>query len=242
MSEFEWQYAVERMNSYIVKINTPTGSGTGFQISRSETADICAIATAAHVINHAHYWENPIRIFHQASNSSILLRPVDRVIIVDEDHDTAAILFSKSLIPFPDEQLQMTSEGKYIKIGNELGWLGYPSVSPQNLCFFSGRASCWVESDLAYLVDGVAINGVSGGPTFLPLSDKTQIIVGVVSAYVPNRATGIALPGVCIIQDVKHFHDISKRFKSMDEAKKEETPPVEPISEPANGDREIKDI
>jgi hypothetical protein len=43
-----------------------------------------------------------------------------------------------------------------------------------------------------YLVDGVAINGVSGGPVF----DDRCHLAGLVSAYLPNRvAPNTTLPG-----------------------------------------------
>jgi len=223
-----WQSSVEIIKPHVVKIITPSGLGTGFQISTSKTENICAVATAAHVINHAYYWEEPIRLFHEESQTTVLLHHDQRVILVDADHDTAAIIFNKELVPFPPQTLTMTTEGKYIKIGSELGWMGYPAVSPTDLCLFSGRASCYREKEGAYLVDGVAINGVSGGPAFVPLTKSAIMIVGVVSAYISNRATGEPLPGLCVIQDVIQFQGLAKRFKTLDQAKKEETPPIPP--------------
>ena len=78
-----------------------------------------------------------------------------------------------------------------------------------------------MEVDKAYLIDGVAINGVSGGPVFTVFKNMIMII-GVVSAYAPNRATGEALPGLCIARDVKNLHDELNKFKNFDEAKEEE--------------------
>ncbi|HVO45571.1 MAG TPA: hypothetical protein VMT29_04480, partial [Steroidobacteraceae bacterium] len=78
-----------------------------------------------------------------------------------------------------------------------------------------------------YLVDGVAINGVSGGPAFSCAVGSVQMI-GLVSAYIPNRATGEVLPGVAVVRDVSEFHSVSDNFRSMDEAKAEQTPPTEP--------------
>ena len=43
-----------------------------------------------------------------------------------------------------------------------------------------------LDSKRTYLVDGVAINGVSGGPTFA-LMGQDMDIIGVVSAYILNR-------------------------------------------------------
>jgi hypothetical protein len=77
----------------------------------------------------------------------------------------------------------------------------------------------------AYLVDGVAINGVSGGPAF-HLGEHFPIIIGVVSAYIANRVTGETLPGMCVVGDVTRFHEVINHFKSMEEAKKKETPPA----------------
>ena len=77
-----------------------------------------------------------------------------------------------------------------------------------------------------YLVDGVAINGVSGGPAFR-LGVKSAELMGVASAYIPNRATGDVLPGVAVVRDVQEFHEFADRFRSMGEAKSQETPPTE---------------
>jgi hypothetical protein len=70
------------------------------------------------------------------------------------------------------------------------------------------------------LIDGVAINGVSGGPVFHcpgPDPSKPQII-GCVSAYHANRAAGEALPGLLRAQDVSHFHAAAGHIRSIDEA------------------------
>lgn len=82
-----------------------------------------------------------------------------------------------------------------------------------------GNVSARQEFRNAYLVDGVAINGVSGGPVlFLTETEGVQII-GTVSAYQANRATGEALPGLLIAQDVSHFHDVLNHVRSVDEAR-----------------------
>jgi hypothetical protein len=70
------------------------------------------------------------------------------------------------------------------------------------------------------LIDGVAINGVSGGPVFhcpSPNSEEIEII-GCVSAYHANRATGETLPGLLRAQDVSHFHAAAQHIRSIDEA------------------------
>ncbi|MCL4475861.1 MAG: serine protease [Nitrospirae bacterium] len=230
MADISWHEAVELINPYVVRIWTPQGSGTGFVVSTSKATPLCAIATAAHVINHAHYWEEPLRIEHSASGKTVLLRPAERAINVQPGDDTAAIIFERSELTLPDNALSLTPKGKYFKPGVEIGWLGYPAIPRASLCFFSGRISAWIDGESAYLVDGVAINGVSGGPAFVDAS----MLIGVVSAYIPNRATGEPLPGLAVIRSVNQFHDIVERFSSIDQAKAEETPPGEAPPVPAH--------
>jgi hypothetical protein len=110
------------------------------------------------------------------------------------------------------------------------------AIPKASLCFFSGHISAWLEPDEAYLVDGVAINGVSGGPAFIP----ERMLIGVVSAYIPNRATGELLPGLAVVRGVQQFHDITDGFRSLDEAKAEETPPTAPPPPVAEGESQTR--
>ena len=219
----EWHECIKAINPHLVHISTPRGSGTGWLVSVSATTDLCAVATAAHVVDHAHYWEEPIRIFHPHSGSSALFRAHERAIHIDNSIDSAAIVMHRGDLPLPTETLPLIQSGYFIKAGVEIGWLGYPAMHQSNACFFSGRISHYDEPRKRYLVDGVAINGVSGGPTFRPLTDGPELI-GIVSAYIANRATGETLPGLAVIQDASQFYDIAQRFKSLDEAKLSETP------------------
>lgn len=102
--------------------------------------------------------------------------------------------------------------------------MGFPALSPEDLCLFSGRVSCFLENQRAYLVDGVAVNGVSGGPAFHLGLEGSTTLIGVVSAYIPNLAAGRSLPGLCLVRDVKQLHDVVAALKSMEEAKRGETP------------------
>lgn len=226
MGKLAWQKAVEIVKPHILKIITPRGSGTGFLCAYAEDRELCGVATASHVVAQSHLWEEPIRVQHYISEKTVLLRALDRVIFLDKDLDTAVILFAKGDIPLPEDTMAFISKEKYLKIGNEIGWIGFPAVSPTNLCFFTGRTSCWLEKARAYLVDGVVINGVSGGPAFY-ITTKGVKVIGAVSAYIPNRAVGTPLPGLSMISDVDQFQDIIKKFKDLDEAKKKETPPSE---------------
>lgn len=232
----EWHTAIEQIEPYVVRIATPTGSGTGFLVSHSTKRSVCAIATAAHVVDHAHYWEQPIRIEHTVSEKSLLLRNHERAVFVEGEKDIAGLIFDKNHLSLPDKPFDLTPEGKTLKNGIEIGWLGYPALPWQRLCFFSGRASAFVSSIDAYLVDGVAINGVSGGPAFVILGDRITL-VGIVSAYIANRATGETLPGVSIVRNIAPFRDYIAKFASVDEAKEREQPAAPPPGTPTSGPR-----
>lgn len=219
MAEITWAKAIEIVKSYIVKIDTPDVLGTGFLCAYTESKKVCGIATAAHVVNKSHIWEEPIRIEHFISRETKLLHASDRVVFIDLKLDTAVILFAQDKIPFPENTLTFISEKKALRAGNEIGWVGFPSVSPNNLCFFTGKISCWVDNIRTYLVDGVAINGVSGGPVFYISKDGIKVI-GSVSAYLPNRAG--ATPGLAMVSHVEQYQKVIKTIKNMEEAKKKE--------------------
>jgi hypothetical protein len=223
----EWHEAIQIVRPHVVKISTPDGTGTGFYVSRFSVQPFVLIATAAHVIDHAHYWEQPIRVEQAITGKSVLLRHDNRAIFLNEDLDTAAIMLDPSDLELPPAPLPLVEEGKYIRTGIELGWLGFPSISRNNLCFFSGRISIYLDGRDSYLIDGVAINGVSGGPAFHISVDEVQV-VGVVSAYIANRSTGETLPGVSIVRDVTHFQNLIRTFKSIDEARRAQSVLDEP--------------
>lgn len=236
MDDPQWHDIVDLVTPYVLRIWTPQGSGTGFLVSNSKSTPLCAIATAAHVIAHAHYWEEPIRLEHLVSGKTLLLRQIDRSIRIVDEKDTAAILFEHGELDFPVDVLPLVEKDKHFKPGVEIGWLGYPAIPRASLCFFSGRISAWIEDEEAYLVDGVAINGVSGGPAFTLWGGT---LAGVVSAYIPNRNTGEALPGLAVVRGVSQFHDITESFRTIDEAKAEETPVSSPPP-PPDGENQTK--
>lgn len=224
MEFLPWSESCELIKPHVVRITTPQGSGTGFLLARKEETTTCSIATAAHVIDHAHHWEQLIRIQHFSSGKTITLNDSNRAVFLDEETDSAAVVFDSADLDLPETPLDLSPENKTLKVGFEVGWLGFPAVAPQNLCFFSGRVSVFKHENHAYLVDGVAINGVSGGPAIFN-GGKELTLIGVVSAYIPNRATGETLPGLSVIRDVSHLRTTVKLFNTVDDAKKKETPP-----------------
>src|SRR5258707_15307510 len=137
MSTIQWADAVEIIQPHVVRISTPSGSGTGFLISNSKNNDVAGIATAAHVVNHAHFWEEPIRIDHVAK--SVVVRHTDRAIFLDTNRDTAAVLFHRGDMPLPPNPMPLAPKGMFLKVGNQIAWLGFPAIPLANLCFFAGN-------------------------------------------------------------------------------------------------------
>jgi hypothetical protein len=179
------------------------------------------IATAAHVVRYADEWHQPIRLQHHQTSSQAFLRETDRVIWLDLATDSAVILVPSEKLQLPQVVIPLLPMTAPLDIGAEVGWLGFPSVSPNSLCFFSGNISAREEWRHAYLIDGVAINGVSGGPVMYSTDADGVQIVGSISAYVSNRATGEALPGLAIARDVSYLHDSISTIKSLDEASRQ---------------------
>ena len=97
----EWEQVVNEVNPYILRIETPTGYGTGFLCLYSEDKSICGIATAMHVVDHSDDWQQPIRIFHKHTGKSKLLKETDRLIFKDWKTDSAVIMFQKTTFLFP---------------------------------------------------------------------------------------------------------------------------------------------
>jgi len=222
-----WDEVVAGLHPYIVRLSTPSGWGTGYFLRHSNGGLVSGIATAAHVVEHAHLWEDPIRIHHPASGGSLVVRHNERALWINSQSDTAVLIVHRDAIKFPEDAIDLAPKGKHLTVGNEVGWLGFPAIPIADLCFFSGRISAWSERLDGYLVDGNAINGVSGGPVVTVIDDTVNLI-GTVSAYAPNRATGETLPGLAIVRSVERFHDAVAALASLDEAKTEEKAPEPP--------------
>lgn len=223
-----WSEVVTKLTPYIVKIETQSGSGTGFLCLYNKDKTIVGIATANHVVSYANEWDQPIRVRH--SSGELITLPADgnRVIRTNALNDSAVIICFKQNLPFPDSLVPLLPKESPLPIGAEVAWLGYPAIEPYQACFFCGNVSAHRRFPAGYLVDGVAINGVSGGPVFFSHPTDGVQIVGAVSAYHANRTTGEALPGLLFAQDVSHFHDVVTDIRTVDEARERQLPPVDP--------------
>jgi hypothetical protein len=214
-----WNAIVEKVQPYVVKIETPRGHGTGFLCLYNQAKTFFGIATSRHVVGYADEWQQPIRLQHFPSSTSLFLKEGDRTILSDQDTDSAVILAHPGELQLPENTIPLLPTSSLLNIGTEVGWLGFPALASTTLCFFSGIISARQEYRHAYLIDGVSINGVSGGPVIYGTEADGVQIVGTVSAYISNRATGDTLPGLSIARDVSHFHDTITMLQTLDEAK-----------------------
>ncbi len=218
-----WARTVALVRPYVVRISTPNGHGTGFLFAQNSV--LWGIATAAHVVRHEHAWEEIIRIELLESGKEIVLHHDDRAIIFSESADAAAIVVGKKELQFPGTLLPLIDPTKYWGVGIEIGWLGYPGLgrlTERQLCFFTGSISAWLGDQSTYLVDGVAIHGVSGGPAFTRRGGE---IFGIVTAYIPNLARGQTLPGLACVVDVAELQSVVQDFRDLDQAQQRQTPP-----------------
>ena len=216
-----WEQVVQKVTPYVFKIETPAGHGTGFLLLYNDAKTWCGVATALHVVEYANTWKQPIRLTYHSSSKELFLKDSEYIILADWKTDSAVILFQKPIFELPSELIELIPLSTPLSIGNEVSWLGFPAIEPYTLCFFSGNISARQDFRKAYLIDGVAINGVSGGPVLYYSTGTESIqIVGIVSAYRASRATGDTLPGLLYAQDVSHFHGVINRIRSVDDANK----------------------
>ncbi len=224
-----WQGALKLLSHRIFKIRTPRGFGTGFHVGNfGKDNKLCAIATALHVVAEAEDWDEPIKLLHSDSKRVISLKAAKtfRVIFTYPKSDLAIIVFN---IPddftITNEVLEHLASNNSLYPGVEVGWCGFPGIVREitggrddTLCFFHGYISCFINYEEGYLVDGVAINGVSGGPVFfIDNGTNRPKIAGVITAYAPNRT----LPGLSMIASVAPYEKTIKFLKNMNEAQKE---------------------
>lgn len=207
----EWWRHTGRVVRHIVKISTPDGHGTGFLIERSDERGNFTIATASHVIRDAHTWGQRITIEH-SRGATLVLQPADRQIGLHSERDSAFLIaqlseeFRQAL---PEAPIPILQPERHLLQGAEVAWCGYPGVEGgSTLCFFAGYISA-AKPPNAYLIDGVALRGVSGGPAFgivvRPGAEPTLTIIGSVTAY---RASEHERLGLMLADNVSWAHNL----------------------------------
>ena len=127
-----WESAINEVSPHVVKIETPTGWGTGFLAFYNHDKTWCGIATAAHVVSHADEWQQPIKIRNETTAAPRFLKEDERVIYVDHLTDSAVILFLRGDLQLPEFPIALTpmDQPGTIGIGVDIGWLGFPVIEP----------------------------------------------------------------------------------------------------------------
>ena len=216
----DWDVVYENVLPHIVRIETPESTGTGFLFALNESKEIVAFATAAHVVDHADSWKLPIKIRHHVSGNEIFVSDSKRFIEIDTKRDSASIVIPRPGDYIPEDPLPMMDPEQFKKIGVQVAWAGYPSIAYPNLCLFTGTIAAFILENDSYLIDGVAIHGVSGGPVFAHLEDGQPQVLGTISAYKPNRQRGDTLPGLLQAHDVAALQTTVTKIKSVDEERR----------------------
>jgi len=222
--ELTWQGALKKLRNRIFKIRSPRGHGTGFHIGNFGSGNkLCAIATAFHVVEEAVDWGGPIKVVHAETGKELLLKGGDRAIFPYPKSDLAIIVFNPPLdLVLTSDKLEHLISTHHLVEGVDIAWCGFPGLRSDKLCFFHGYISSYLNQEEGYLVDGVAINGVSGGPVFFIDKEKNlPIIAGVITAYIANRATKDTLPGVSMVAPVSPYENTIKFLNNLSEATKE---------------------
>jgi len=205
-AEMCWVDAYRSILPYMVKIRTPNAYGSGFvmnyQLFDNGIRQV-AVATAGHVVKHAHDWGEQIMVEYSSEKTlhTYKLVPSERIVVIDDDKDIALLAFPESDEPHFPQRFPDTIDGQALPPGSPVGWCGFPNIAESSSCFFSGHISATYASVGDYLVDGVVIHGVSGGPCFTH-NGKSLTVMGLVSAYFANRSTGEALPGLGLIRSI----------------------------------------
>jgi hypothetical protein len=97
--------------------------------------------SCVHVVQNAEEWKQPVKIHNHDLTRAAFLREELRVIISGSSNDSAAILFPRSELEFPDALIPLRPIDTPIPVGAEVGWLGFPAIASYTLCFFAGPVS-----------------------------------------------------------------------------------------------------
>ena len=207
-----WDKVVDLVTPLVFRVYAGESAGTAFVISVSnqphEIGHGAILATASHVLAASIDTAEKVQ-FVSADKRNVFNSDVDEIRVQTlghEAHDTMLIMLkSRNPILNQADLMPMLPFKSMLARGADVGILGFPGLVEPELCFFHGYVSGYILDPPIYLIDGVAINGVSGGPVF----DDRAHIIGLVSAYIPNRIdTQTTLPGLMAlvpINTIRYF-------------------------------------
>lgn len=208
--QLRWDEIVDRVSPSVFRLYTEYAAGTGFLVSigkDSNNVDVFAIiGTAWHVLETLPGSSVDLKIV-SVDKKTVFTSAADQVGLLrlgDARYDTGLIVVRTGKPLLDENKLQpIFPFNSMLAKGADIGWLGFPGITESELCFFQGHVSGYLNDPPTYLVDGVAINGVSGGPVF----DNRSHIIGLVSAYIPNRIDKeTTLPGLMTVVPINAIH------------------------------------
>ena len=215
----DWQRPVDEITQQVVRIETQSGWGTGF-VHYARRGGTRCIATARHVVADVLKEKAPFRVWHGSRVFDFGKDTKDALFVQrnDADVDSAVLAVIDNDLPMPLISLASLEERQEVRIGMEVGWLGFPGldgVSGQ-LCFFSGRISFVDETANHFLIDGTAVHGCSGGPVFCVTTNGARII-GALSGYIPNAnmSKGGYLPGLAAAVNVSNYKVLEEALDQL---------------------------
>ena len=166
-----WNEAARKVATQVVRIDTHDSRGTGFFIYGDSGAGVLTIGTAYHVIENA--GKKPVHVKVADGRTLVMNNHAPGMIYAQLDDLDAVVIICTGLddIPVPSVPL-LDKRESLLNVGVELGWLGFPRIAPDRLCFFSGRISAIGEDH--FLVDGTAIHGGKRWSGFLHYRRRTE--------------------------------------------------------------------
>ena len=224
MAKVEWSMAVHQMMGNLVRIETHgDGHGSGFIIPPpTNTPGNCCVLTAYHVIKLAYDTGATITIKNSAGQS-IDLPSLLRNVFYIKERDQAIIGFNAPTEFGALRTVHFLSHDYHCNPGVELGWLGFPRLAKDIPCFLSGRISAYLPEEEAYLIDGVSIHGISGGPAFYCDNDGKVVLAGIVTNYYPNEVNNQAWPGLAMFRTINPLMEL---YEAQDKSAMPQIPVV----------------
>ncbi|MBI4537490.1 MAG: trypsin-like peptidase domain-containing protein [candidate division NC10 bacterium] len=188
------------MSKCVFRLYAGSAAGTGVLVGlgHDPQSGVCfaTLATAWHVLKALPGTTDELEIV-SADRKTVFSSAANQIgfyPLGEARYDTGLIVLRTGRpLAKESELLPLFPHDSVLGRGADIGWLGFPGIAEPELCFFHGHISGYLNDPPTYLVDGVAINGVSGGPAF----DNRVHVIGLVSAYVPNRVdSSTTLPGL----------------------------------------------
>ena len=215
----DWQHHVDEITQQVLRIETQSVSGTGF-VHYARRGGTRCIATARHVVVDVLEKKESFRVWHGSRTFDFGKDSKGFVVVQQKDADDSAVIaVIDHDLPMPRVSLASPEERREVRIGMEVGWLGFPALDGVNgkICFFSGRISFVDETTNRFLIDGTAVHGCSGGPVFCVTTNGARII-GALSSYIPNANNmpkGGYLPGLTAAVNVSDYKGFEKALDQI---------------------------